>query len=255
MQIHSRKLLSLSALLACAGALAVACVSEEESKPAGTGGTPGTGGTAGSDASAAGTAGQGTAGGDTGGAGGTAGAAGGSAGSAGGGTAGAPTCLGDTATVSPDCSQLPYAATQCDDTDPEDTSVATQPFGMWLCEYMTQFGRQGVTAELQTCLGNIQGEACKGAHFTAVQTCVNSVFPQSCEHGLFPIDDGGTIDICNYVNDNCNAVTKKECNDALNAFKMTSVAEIYNCFDENAPADECKEQFEDCVYGLDSGGG
>jgi hypothetical protein len=251
MQIRVERFLAITAMLAGTALAAGGCVTEEETDA--TGGSSGSGGSSASGGSAGSTGGSaGSTGGSAGSTGGSAGSTGGSAGSAG--DAGTE-CLGDTpsdpdAGVEGICSTLPYAGTTCPDAGVEGGGI---PTGVSLCDYMAVNGRLGVLEAMVTCLAAISGDACTAAHDTGVQACVDSIFPQACETGPLPLDDGGTYDLCQDVADSCPAsdagtggISKEQCLDSISPFTPAGQLSIAECY--NTVVGTCEDDFTACVF-------
>jgi hypothetical protein len=244
MKMRVERFLAITAMLASTAALAIGCVTEEDSGggPGGSGGTGATGGSGGTAGSTAGSAGStaGSAG---------SGATGGEAGAAG--ADGGEQCLGDTAKNADAgaeydfCGALPYVNDTCADAGSE----SGLPLGLDLCYHMTDYGKLGVTEEMASCLAAITvADACSTAHDDAVQDCVNAVFPKACPLAPYDDGDGGTIDLCDEVSTACTAVTKAECAAALAPFSSVGAYDLVVCFDaKNSTAATCEADFYDCV--------
>ena len=254
MQIRIEKFLAITAMLAGTALAAGGCVSEEETDA--TGGTGGVGGTGGGTGGSAGSSTGGTAGASTGGTagastGGTAGASG-SAGSAGAAGDAGTECLGDdladpdAGTEGFDCSTLPYWTASCLD------AGAEFALGADLCSYMSANGRPGVVEALGACLNAIGGDPCSAAHDTAVQGCIDTVFPQACAPAPIMDADGGVWDVCGEVEASCptsgagGGITKAQCLTALGPFTEAGQLQIATCYNNGTGA--CEDDFNGCVF-------
>lgn len=264
MRIDVERFLTITAMLAAGTAVALGCSSEDvQNDPKNDGGISGASGRGGSSGASGSSGRGGTAG--TGGSAGTAGTAGASGtggtsdGSAGdgsvgtGGTAGADggACLGDTSATdagAEPCGDLPYAAQLCGDGGNVPAS------GMELCEYMAVNGRAGVFEVLKTCLASVgdAGTACSAAHDTAVQGCIDSVFPQACD-GLSTTRGDGAVATCTDVSEACEVdggtspLSVADCENSLHAFTAAARTEILECFELNDQG-PCVDTFEICLF-------
>ncbi len=237
--------------LAVGGTL-VGCVVEEDDNVkntdggvAGTGAVGGTGGAAGSAGAAGGgaggtgaTAGSGATAG-TGGSGATAGT-GGSGATAGvggtGGTGGAPACYGDTTSETVACSALPYFNTRCDDDGTEYPAL-----GVESCEYTATYGRLGVHEANYNCLAAITGDACSAAHDSAVEACLDAVFPRACDTTDTQPEGGKCADFAA----SCSALTEEACAASYNALTTAAQGLVAQCY--QSLDGDCLEDFTYCV--------
>ncbi|MCB9589303.1 MAG: hypothetical protein H6718_28065 [Polyangiaceae bacterium] len=237
-----------SAVALIASSALVGCVVEEDSNVdntdggvagKGSGGNGATGGTAGTGGSS--TAGTGGATGGTGATGGSAGATGGTAGTTTGGTGGTTggtggtggaVCLDDTATTTPDCANLAYAATQCDD-----NGNTVSAYGNVVCAYTKLYGRPGVFESVYNCLDAISGDACSASHDTAADACYGAAFGNACE---LQFQDATCADYeagCAGLQTTCEAV--------INGYTLDAQEKIAYCF--NAGTGNCTDDFNACL--------
>jgi len=170
-----------------------------------------------------------------------------------GGTVGsdAGACLGDTSSVdagAEPCADLPYALQTCGD------GGSDVPSGQALSAYMADSGRPGVFAALKTCLSAVgdAGTACSAAHDTAVQNCIDDIFPQACDGVSTTIGDGA-VKTCADVSDTCaddagvSPLSEAACEDSLHAFTAAGRTAILDCFDRNDQG-PCVDTFEICLF-------
>jgi hypothetical protein len=273
MRIDVERFLTITAILAAGTAVAAGCGSEDvENNPrndsgisgaGGRGGSSGRGGTSGS----AGSSGRGGTSGSSG-SGGTAGSGGtsdagdasvdgrvdGSAGTGGSAGADGAACLGGETSTTPDagaeeCADLPYASQTCGD------GGTSLPAGLDLCRYMAETGRTAVFSALKTCLTNVgdAGTACSAAHDTAVQTCIDTVFPQACDGVSTTLGDAAVV-TCTDVSAACgpedggpSPLTVGDCENSLHAFTPAARKLILECFDRNDQG-ACVDTFEICLF-------
>lgn len=276
MRIEFERFLMITAVLAGAGGVVLACSSENvDTTNTGTGGAVGAGGkstggssgkggssgTGGGSGTGGSSATDGSGGAATGGSagtatGGSAGTTGGSGGTATGGSAGsggdASACLGDTAGPEWDgstsfCQSLPYFNQTC--------TGGNTPLAVLFCNYMDQNGRDGVVAALATCLSANAGDQCDDAIAQPeVDTCVGEVFPLACGPvGIIPFGDGGTTD-CATIASYCSAeeggtagITELQCEHSLAAFTPQARTTIVNCYVTSSEPD-CAVALQSCVF-------
>ncbi|MGE0322694.1 MAG: hypothetical protein AB7K71_24245 [Polyangiaceae bacterium] len=197
-----------------------------------TGGTAGTGGssTAGTGGATGGTGATGGSAGATGGTGGTTGGAGGTTGGTGG--TGGAACLDDTATTTPDCANLPYASTQCDDNG---STVAA--YGNIVCAYTKLYGRPGVFESVYNCLNAIGGDACSVSHDAAADSCYATAFGNACTLELPQATCADYEAACPGLQSTCDAL--------ISGYTLDAQEKIAQCF--NAGTGECTKDFNDCL--------
>lgn len=238
---HRFSIWAATVTLATAGL--AGCIVEETDVKNTDGGTAGAGGNSGGSGGSAtagtgGSATAGTGGTSTAGTGGTGGSTGGSGGSSTGGTGGTgAVCLGDEATSTDDCSELPYFATQCDDGG---NTIA--PLGVDLCNYSASNTRSEVHAEIYACLKGLTVDACSADHDNAVQDCIDSTFPLACD-ATATQPEGGT---CADIVGSCPELTLSQCEAVYNAFTPAAQENIADCY--SSGKGECAEDFVYCVY-------
>jgi hypothetical protein len=248
MRIQLDKFLVATALLASGAVLGSGCTTED-TKTTTDAAVSGGGGSGGSTGGSGGTAGgtTGGSGGVAGGAAGSGGTAGGAAGSGGtaGGAAGATSCLGDgdqdAGFEGIDCTTLSYYADDCTDAGFE------APLGVDMCAWADANLRPDVADSMLSCLAAISvSDNCSAAHDTAVQACLDNVFPQACVKPLIDDGDGGLYDPCTDVSSFCPAVQLTGCQNTLNAVTDDSELAILDCWN-NSNGSVCQDDWDACV--------
>ncbi|MCA9630976.1 MAG: hypothetical protein KC766_25095 [Myxococcales bacterium] len=238
-----------SAVALIASSSLVGCVVEEDdgvdnvdggTAGKGSGGNGATGGTAGTGGSStAGTGGTtGGSGGTTGGSGGTTGGSGGTTGGSGGTTGGSggtggAVCYGDTATTTPDCANLPYASTECND-----NGNIVPAYGNTVCAFTKLYARDGVFEAVYDCLNAIGGDACSATHDSAADDCYFNVFGAACSMSM---PAGATCDDYELA---CPGV-KATCEAVMDGYTSDAQLKIGDCF--NAGSGECSADFNECL--------
>ncbi len=194
-----------------------------------TGGTS-TAGTGGSSAGSGGTAGAtGGTGGSSGGTGGTTGGTGGTTGGTGG--TGGASCYGDTASTTPDCANLPYASTQCDD-----NGTTVPAYGNVVCQYSKLYARDGVFEGVYDCLNALSGDACSTTHDAAANDCYANAFGNACPASM--------VATCDQYEEACTGL-KADCESIMDGYSQAAQQQIKDCF--NAGTGACADDFAECV--------